>query len=70
MRKNKDVQGRLDATVGEAASFLRCSTKTVFRRIKTGQIPAFRYTYFGPLLIPWTKLRTYRKKAMKGKDPQ
>lgn len=69
MSKNMDVQGHLDASIGEAASFLRCSTKTVSRRIQDGHLHAFRYTVnFGPLFITWKELRTYREKAMKRKE--
>ncbi len=57
-----------DATLGEASSFLRCSVKTVTRRIRAGEIASFRYTDHGPIFITWDELHAYRRKAIQRKE--
>ena len=53
----------MDVTTGEAALVLRCSVYTVYRRIKAGEIRAFRYTRHGQFLIKREELLRYRDQA-------
>jgi len=57
----------MDVTTGEAALVLRCSVYTVYRRIKAGEIRAFRYTRHGQLLIKREELLQYRDQAAERK---
>jgi len=56
---------KIDATVKEAASFLRCSERTIYRRIRAGSMTYLRYSPAGPIFIPWDALRKVRQEAMK-----
>ena len=70
MSNGKDAKsgapGRpVDATLGEAAAYLRCSIRTVRRHIEAGRLLSFRYVAHGPVLVTWAEIKAFRENARK-----